>query len=963
MASPSAHTQASLCLETSRSLSHARTFSHSAASSSSSALASLTPSSSPFLLTLRIVRLVNTFRKRETARVHARRPNKSPATKDRRTYCRDFERQAFAEIDKYLGRNAVQRRYRETSAIELPLPAAIRTEDTFAPAKSIDWLLHILNISVACDDQTLASVAKNDGLFLNRKADFHIKRLSLKELTQLLLTTKDLLETLQRASPVSGAHTLCEGNEILDVGLDELYAANLEHLLYCLQDQLLRALVLHCVVLVHLHVLECQTDQQKHCEEWFFEWPDTRHPLSTTWPWSIRPSLAVIWGVCWMFYHFGNFDSEGNMVDLNGFIEVPRAAVQQYVHGMQQASYSDANIFANIMDSRHPMPGPRPRPEARISAIPAHPHSHLDQLSQTSPPRLVRTSAGDQLASQGTNNNAYGAAPPFASASANLHSGWLPQENLTLDSVLVPDPYVRINSAAHCWQLPPHSSVSAEQQTDYDLLALPPRAQNALTPRIRPNTDFSSGAHLSVQIPQDSRFYSACTNSSLPVRDNSFDHFYTPYMDTRGLMAQIPQDNAQAPVSPISAHSLDDNATLPELLSRKRSHSVMRGEPATATLPPLPFPPPRQIEQRSRANSITSQVPKSASPTGEDYSPRGSRSFKRGEPPHNHNNKYICDFDPACAGQTFDRKCEWSKHMDKHDRPYRCNNPDCAKLQGFTYSGGLLRHEREVHGKHGGPKAQLMCPHDDCKRHSGKGFTRKENLNEHIRRVHDNKPEPSQQQASQQQTSQFDYGPDYGPELQEAATGAEQTVIEQVVEPPVARMYSDINIEELAPQPTMEPLLGKRKRDDDESSPSMDVEELRQEIKRLREDNASKDDRLRRMEIAEALRESQFHRLQHTVDGLQLSQQGGLGGTGGQGEHLLHNPSQQADLGGHSEHFQHDHSQQAGLSGPLEHYQHEPSQLPVMGGQGEQFPHHQKAGLDELAGQSEQFSQDQQIRV
>lgn len=29
-----------------------------------------------------------------------------------------------------------------------------------------------------------------------------------------------------------------------------------------------------------------------------------------------------------------------------------------------------------------------------------------------------------------------------------------------------------------------------------------------------------------------------------------------------------------------------------------------------------------------------------------------------------------------------------------------------------------------------------MCPHTDCKRHAGKGFTRKENLNEHLRRVH-----------------------------------------------------------------------------------------------------------------------------------------------------------------------------------------------------------------------------------
>lgn len=74
--------------------------------------------------------------------------------------------------------------------------------------------------------------------------------------------------------------------------------------------------------------------------------------------------------------------------------------------------------------------------------------------------------------------------------------------------------------------------------------------------------------------------------------------------------------------------------------------------------------------------------------------------------------------------------------MDKHERPYVCTVAGCEKIQGFTYSGGLLRHEREVHGKHGGPKKRLLCPHENCKRSSGKGFSRQENLAEHLRRVH-----------------------------------------------------------------------------------------------------------------------------------------------------------------------------------------------------------------------------------
>ena len=65
-----------------------------------------------------------------------------------------------------------------------------------------------------------------------------------------------------------------------------------------------------------------------------------------------------------------------------------------------------------------------------------------------------------------------------------------------------------------------------------------------------------------------------------------------------------------------------------------------------------------------------------------------------------------------------------------------CREPGCEKIRGFTYSGGLLRHQREVHRHHGGPRAPRFCPHRDCKRSSGQGFSRRENLNEHLRRVH-----------------------------------------------------------------------------------------------------------------------------------------------------------------------------------------------------------------------------------
>ena len=164
-----------------------------------------------------------------------------------------------------------------------------------------------------------------------------------------------------------------------------------------------------------------------------------------------------------------------------------------------------------------------------------------------------------------------------------------------------------------------------------------------------------------------------------------------------------------------------------------------------------------------------------------------------------------------------------SKHMDKHDRPYRCPHPSCAKLQGFTYSGGLLRHEREVHGKHGGPKSALMCPHEDCKRHSGKGFTRKENLNEHIRRVHATKDQQSQGMLERRESTHVVAGAD------EAETPAsENPYLEDLMAPSYKRRRYN-------PETS-------------ERSASEDVEDLKQELIRVRNESAAKDSQLLQMQ-------------------------------------------------------------------------------------------------------------------
>ena len=202
-----------------------------------------------------------------------------------------------------------------------------------------------------------------------------------------------------------------------------------------------------------------------------------------------------------------------------------------------------------------------------------------------------------------------------------------------------------------------------------------------------------------------------------------------------------------------------------------------------------------------------------------------------------------------------------SKHMDKHDRPYRCQHPSCAKLQGFTYSGGLLRHEREVHNKHGGPKAQLMCPYEDCKRHAGKGFTRKENLAEHVRRVHTIKDDTQQAQFNSQ--------------LKHEAMAADALTGAEMADTPASR-NSESNI---APE-LQSPAFKKLRRElpgASERSASEDVEDLRSNLDRLQADNMAKDERIRKMEEENAAMHQRMNLLEELMKSQHSTNQSGQG--------------------------------------------------------------------------------------
>lgn len=193
--------------------------------------------------------------------------------------------------------------------------------------------------------------------------------------------------------------------------------------------------------------------------------------------------------------------------------------------------------------------------------------------------------------------------------------------------------------------------------------------------------------------------------------------------------------------------------------------------------------------------------------------------------------------------------------MDKHDRPYVCRHKGCEKLQGFTYSGGLLRHEREVHKMHGGTKKALFCPHQDCKRSMGQGFTRKENLAEHIRRVH-------------RRASNSDAASSPAAAQQGGAARLDDDVVSDAGLSPDAEA-DDVYGGAVGERHVASSSSSKRRRTSgtDHGGGSVgggggetDEDDLRGEIRRLRRENEEKDQRLKKLEAAvEALNRGQAH--------------------------------------------------------------------------------------------------------
>lgn len=559
-----------------------------------------------------------------------------------------------------------------------------------------------LDRSVKSESNSSIAVAKDHELFVTRKTDFRIERLSLTELAQLLVVVKDLLSTLRQVIfSRAGVKTLVEGNELL--ALDENIAANFEHLLLCLKNQLIRLLVLKLVDLVRKDLVECQRDQHRHCDDFFFEFPDARHPLSTTWPWSIKPSLAVIWGVCWMFY--GPEDSwlnDDRLRDLtneafNDMLQQtqqPRdqgrmyAPGAQVIHGLTCPHNAVANVLGedlnqvnfgpvsfphgagggpgrpnsphltslhnNISGAHHMAPVASPQQQEHGGLIANHSYPHPSFSSESCPvlplPHTTLTrpaGAPDQLT--GTYNTYTQSTQPqysyavAASAAASAQTNQHPHSNSLPHHLSGSGSSYQDNSydVVGQWNLNLQATPAQHFQVDdnWQSQNSPPHSRNP--PNIRVITE----------LPEDHLSYHTHSATSLTSKppsslQGSPYNRYGPNLSPRDAHIPMhpPDDTNMQHTPPPDSANMGEQ----QQLSRKRSHEQMTSESVQF------IPAQANMDGHSdRAGSVSSQAPDYPSPQNR------SIAVKRGNAPINDQGKLICEYDPSCTGLTFDRKCEW----------------------------------------------------------------------------------------------------------------------------------------------------------------------------------------------------------------------------------------------------------------------------------------------------------------
>ncbi|TGZ80055.1 hypothetical protein EX30DRAFT_341892 [Ascodesmis nigricans] len=92
------------------------------------------------------------------------------------------------------------------------------------------------------------------------------------------------------------------------------------------------------------------------------------------------------------------------------------------------------------------------------------------------------------------------------------------------------------------------------------------------------------------------------------------------------------------------------------------------------------------------------------------------------------------------------------RHLQKHAKSHHCRFPNCSRTEGFATPNDRERHEKSVHKI---PGQYWKCMDQQCSSY-GKEFSRRDNLKDHLRRMHPVPEGMSETEANMMRSRQAD---------------------------------------------------------------------------------------------------------------------------------------------------------------------------------------------------------------
>lgn len=472
---------------------------------------------------------------------------------------------------------------------------------------------------------SLCIVAKEDNLFLQHHS--HLARLTSgnDKIHDVLDLSTALLNRLQARS---GSHHVRPHNEADDVFkcgwfTCEVFVANLEHILRCLKQNALDAIIRQYLNLVEAHILHWHIfwQQKRHLDEgWFAEWPNGQRPLNTTWPWNVKPCLLVLWGVCWMFYGSSGYNTNTSRSTRNRRGAAPSQNLltgRNFGPNSQPPPSTSPSFFSSPLPRQQYDTTPNTPSEAWAGPTPTSAYPNFSWLHpQQAGTRPTRANTGrDSHPPRSHGTNAYD-----STVSSNI-----PVDALQAYSTSLPaNPYI-IGTSNVSSDLFPASQV----EWPY-CQGINPEPSPAYAPHYTP-WQTTPSAYEQAQVGNF---------SPAPQRTRSGTGLQ-PY----GPRPQVA--NPQAPGAGIG--SLGFGLGLQDMQNYPSPHSDVSHQTTPSTLSILP----------GAITSPNMQYMVSPSVAGSSLSGRSSRRSL--EPPRNAEGMLYCE-NPACARQPplFARKCEWT---------------------------------------------------------------------------------------------------------------------------------------------------------------------------------------------------------------------------------------------------------------------------------------------------------------